>query len=129
MDVHHRLPLLRIDAEDHPVAEDARVVHQDVEVTEGVDGLLHETFGRGGVGDVVEVGDRASPGRLDLGDDVLGRPPVAAFTGPRAPQVVHDDPCARRRERERLLAADAAPGTGDDRDLALEIGLTHRICS
>ena len=40
-----------------------------------------------------------------------------------AAEVVHDDRRALGREQQRLGPADAAPGAGDDRDLAVE--LTH----
>ena len=51
----------------------------------------------------------ASPPRGDdLVDDVLRRALVGAGAVARDAEVVHDDACALARERERVLAADAA---------------------
>src|SRR4029079_14132286 len=46
---------------------------------------------------------------------------VVALTRERGAEVVDDDLRPRVRERERVRAADAAAGTGDDRNLAREV--------
>ena len=46
----------------------------------------------------------------------LRGPVVAAGAVARDAEVVHDDLGALARERERVLAADAAAGAGDDDD-------------
>ena len=74
--------------------------------------------GAGEVGDVLAVRDRLAAERLDLADDVVRRPLARALAGERRAEVVDDDLRAGARERERVLAADPAPGAGDDRDLA-----------
>ena len=42
MDTDHGVPFLDARADEHPVADEARVVHQHVEPAEGVDGRLHQ---------------------------------------------------------------------------------------
>ena len=56
-------------------------------------------------------GRRPPAGGLDLGDDRLGQLDV---------DVVDDDRGALGGQRERLASPDAAPGAGDDGDLAVE---------
>ena len=63
---------------------------------------------------------RAAPGRGDLGDDLLRGPGVGPFPGVAAAEVVDDDAGALLGEQQRVLAADAAPGAGDDGDAAFQ---------
>ncbi len=56
---------------EHPVADDAGVVDQDVEPAEGVDGGLDQSFGLRPVGDVGAAGDGFATGGGDLVDDTL----------------------------------------------------------
>jgi hypothetical protein len=62
---------------------------------------------------------------LDLIDDFLGGRGRRALPVDRAAEIVDHDLGAFAPRRERDLAADAAPGPGDDDDLSLE-GFTHR---
>ena len=120
LEVHldHRVPLVLLHVHEHAVAEDPGVVDEDVEAAEALDRRLHHAFGAGEVGDVLAVRDRLAAERLDLADDVVRRPFARALAGERRAEVVDDDLRAGARERERVLAADPAPGAGDDRDLA-----------
>lgn len=72
VDADDRVPLVLAHREDHPVAQDARVVDQDVELSVGGDGQLHEFSRLFVVGDVSEVGGRPAARRTDLGGDLLG---------------------------------------------------------
>jgi hypothetical protein len=92
---------LEVDADDgvplglgHPVqervAQDARVVDEDVEPPVLVDGLLDEAPGTGEVGDIVRVVD-----------------PVPGL------DVVDDDRGAECPEQLHVLRPDAVPGAGD----------------
>ena len=53
-------------------------------------------------------------------DDLFGRRAVAAGAVGVATEVVDDDLRTFRGEQQRVLAADAAPGTRDDRDASVE---------
>ena len=64
--------------------------------------------------DVVVVGDGLAAHRLDLGDDLFGRRRGVTRTVQRAAEVVHDDLGALVGEEQRVLAPDAATGSGDD---------------
>ena len=123
LEVHpdHRVPLLLGGVDEHPVADEAGVVDQDVEPAEGVDRLLHHRRGLREVGHVGAVGDRPATGRLDRGDDLVGRRLARALAGRQRDAVVVDhDRRAVRRELERVRAADAATRAGDDRDATLQ---------
>ncbi len=116
----HGVPLLLRHVHEHAVAEDPRVVHEDVEPAVAVDRPLHELLGRAEVGHVRVARHRLAAVGHDLVDDLLGRACVLALSCERAPQVVDDDPRARPRQSERVVTPDAAPGAGHDRHLPLE---------
>ena len=56
---------------EHPVADDARVVDQDVQATERVDRRLDQSLGLRPVGDVRAAGDGFASGGGDLVDHAL----------------------------------------------------------
>ena len=87
---------------------------------ERVDGGVDDALGAVEVGDVVVVGDRLAAAALDDVDDLVGGALVGALAGHRAAEVVHDDLGALVGELDRLAAADAVAGAGDDGDLAVE---------
>ena len=114
------VPVVLAHREQHAIAEDAGVVHDDVDVAERVDGLLHHGTGLVEDGDIAAVDDRLAAHCLNLGHDVLGRSGVGATTGGIATKVVDDDFGAFRRHHQCVFAADAAAGAGDQRDLSVE---------
>ena len=81
-------------------------------------------FGALEVGDAVVVGDGLAAAALDDVDDLVGGRLVGTLAGDRAAEVVDDDLGAVVGEHDRLAPPDAAAGTGDDRDLAVEHALT-----
>ena len=58
----HRVPLGLGHVDEHPVAQDAGVVDQHVELAEARDRLPDQALGAGEVADVVAVGDRLAAG-------------------------------------------------------------------
>ena len=120
LEVHgdHRVPLRFVHAGDEAVAQDAGVVDHDVEAAELVDRLLDSAFRAVPGGDVVGVGDCRAAGGVDLGDDLVRRAGVSALAGVAAAEVVDDDLGAFSGEQQRVFAADAAAGAGDDGDPA-----------
>ena len=116
----HRVPLLFGGADEHAVAHEAGVVDDHVEAAEGVERRLHERAGAVPVGDVVAVGDRLAAGGADLVDDLAapGRvePPRPSSAAPRSLTTTL---APSARERERVGAAEPAPGAGDDHDAAV----------
>ena len=122
MDGDHGIPLVLGHVYEHPVAEDSRVVDEDVEPPELVDRLLHEPLRAREVGDVLAVRRRLAAGGADLLDDLLGRAGVGSLAGERrAPRSLTTTFAPALREGERVRAADPAPRAGDDRDLAAQI--------
>ena len=79
-----------------------------------------------GVATRVVVGDGLAAGGLDLVDDLLRRrrvePPVPSTEPPRSLTTIERAP---RGQLERVGAAEAAAGAGDDRDLAVEADVRH----
>ena len=116
----HRVPLVLARREEHAVAHEARVVHEDVEPAEGVDRGLHERARALPVGDVVGVGDRLAAQRRRSRRRRPARARVSAPVPSRAtPRSFTTTVRALACERERVLAADAAPRAGDDDDPAV----------
>ena len=105
----------------HAVANDARVVYQNVQPAEGVDRGLDQAFGLLPVGDVRPTGDGFASGGGDLVDDALRG---AAAAGGRAVQahadVVDHHTRALGGERQRVRAPDAAARTRHDDHAAVE---------
>src|SRR5262249_40188622 len=107
-------------------AQDAGVVHDDVDAAERVECRLHDRLAVLGCSDGVRVRDCLAAGGLDLVDDLLGGRRTATGAVDRAAEVVHDDERAPAREQLCVLAAETATGTGDDCNPAVEPEISHR---
>jgi hypothetical protein len=94
------------------VAQDAGIGDHDVEPAELVDGALDQRLRRRRVADRGDLDDGPSAGGGDRVDGLAGR---------RLVDVVDDDGGARRGERDRVRAPEAASAPGDDGDLAVEV--------
>ena len=79
-----------------------------------------------GVATELVSSDRLAAGGLDLVDDLLARPGVAAGAVDRAAEVVDDHERAPAGEQQRVLPPEAATRAGDDRHLAVETEIHHR---
>src|SRR5262249_45238808 len=106
---------------------DAGVVDQNMEIAECFDRLVDQALRTFPVGHVVVVGDGFAAGGHDLIDDLLGRGPVCSGPVGVATQVVDDDLGTLPGDQERVLPADASPGTSDDRHAACQS--VHYVCS
>ena len=125
VDIDDRVEQLGVHVGERLVAQDPGVVDHDVDATEGVDGGLHDRRAALGRRHRVGVGDRLAAGRGDLVDDQLGGADVGAGAIDGAAEVVDDDEGAPRGEKQGVLLAESAAGTGDDRNLAVETELSH----
>ena len=126
MDVEHRVDEVGSHVVEALVAQDARVVHDDVDAPEGVERGLHDRRAALGGGDRVRVEHGLAAGGLDLVDDLLAGSGVTAGTVDRAADVVDDHERTPAGEEHRVLAPEAAARTGDDRHLAVETEIRHR---
>ena len=117
---HDGVPLLVGHVDQHAVAEDAGVVHEHVQVAEGVDGRLHEPARPLPVGHVVAVGDRFPARGPDLRHDLLGRGRVAAGPVGAAAEVVDHDLCTLGREQQGVFPPHSASRAGDDGDATFQ---------
>ena len=114
VNAHHRVPLLFARRDEHAVAEEAGVVHQHVEPSEGLDRRRHEPLRPFPIRDVVAVRHGLSARRANgLHDLVRGRAPAAATVGLHA-EIVHHHLRPLPRELEGVLPPDASPGSGHD---------------
>ena len=106
--------------EGHLVPQDARIVDQDVQLAEGLDGLVDERLGSVPRAHVGGVHGGLAPAGLDQLDHLLGRVLVPTLTLDRSPDVVDDDVGPLRGQEQRLLTSDPPACAGDDGNLALE---------
>jgi hypothetical protein len=113
---HHRVPLVLFCIGEHPVANEAGVVHDDVQITELVESSANEASGTVPVSDVVTVCDRDAARGADLVDDLLSRAAARARPVELDAEVVDDDLRALRAERERMRATEPPRSAGDDDD-------------
>jgi len=118
--VDHRAPFLDGHVEEEAVAQDSCVVHHHIELLKRIHGTLHDAIRRFPLGDAVGACHGLAARGADLVRHLFRRAGVAALAVDRGADVVHHDRGARGAERQREIAADAAPGAGDERDLALE---------
>ena len=72
MDADNVVPLLLGHVEDHPVAQDAGDVDQDVELAELLDRLIDEPLAARHARDIHVIGDRLAAGGHDLLDHIVG---------------------------------------------------------
>ena len=108
VDVEHRLELLVGHLVGDSVPRVAGVVHEDVDLAELVDGLLHKFVRNARIGQVAGEDSRLA---VDLRRCLLGDVAV---------DVVDEDSRALAYEELRRRAADAASRAGDDRVLSVE---------
>ena len=120
VDLHDELEILGRHVVEGLVAQHARVVHNDVDRAEGIDGGLHDVGGRRGLGDGIVVGDGDAAGRLDLVDHLVGRGMTAPFAVDRATRIVHDHLGAAAGQQQRMRAAEPVARAGDDGDAIVE---------
>lgn len=102
------------------VPQDAGVVDQYVNPTEGVDCSLHDGRSTLPGGYAVVVGNGAAAEGDDLVDDPLGRGFRSAAAVDAAANVVDDHIGTALTKLERVGAAETASCTGDDDDEAIE---------
>ena len=106
--------------DEHAVAEDAGVVHEDVELAELADRERHQRLRPLPTRGVVDAGDRAAAAGADLGRDLLGRAGVVARSVVRHAGIVDDDRHALLGQQQRVLTAETAAGAGHQRHPPVE---------
>ncbi len=124
VDVDDDVPFGFGHVDDDAVAQDAGIVHQDVEIAERLDGLIDESLGAFPVGHVVAVDNRVAPRRLDVFHGLLRGSQVGASPLLITTEVVDHDPGSFVCEQQRMFPAEATPRSGDDRHPAVQC--THR---
>ena len=120
MDVEDRVPLVFRHVEDHPVAQDAGIVDQDVQLAERGDGGFDDALGAVEVGHALEVRHRFAAEGFDFVHDLLRRTGIRSRPVEAAAEVVHDDFGPVFGQEQGFFAADAAAGTGDYGDSSIE---------
>ena len=97
------------------VAQDAGVVHQDVQPAPGVHRRVDDALGRGGVGHRIVIGNGFAAGGLDLRHHLVGHRVLVAASVDCAARIVHHHLGAARRQQHRVRASKPGAGAGDDR--------------
>jgi hypothetical protein len=116
----HRVPLGFGHVDQHAVTEDACVVDHDVQTPVALDRQVNHRLGLGKVCDVATIGHRLAARLDDLGHHLVRRTIVlTAVSATVAAKVVHHHFGAVLGQHQRMLAADAPPGTGHQTDASL----------
>jgi hypothetical protein len=115
VDAHDVVEVVLAHVEEHPVAQEAGVVHEDVEPAPLLEAAPDHGERVVPIGDVAAVGHRVATRSADLVDHRVGRARLT-LTREREPEVVHHDLHALPRQRERVRPTEAAPRAGDERD-------------
>ncbi len=111
MYTHHLIPVVLLHFQQRLVAQDARIVDQDVHAAEGIERCLQNRDAAGDAAHIGHRGDRPS----SLSANFLDR----GLCGRRG-EVVHDHGGALLRQQARVTAAEAGPGTGDHRHFSIQ---------
>lgn len=137
VDADHRVPLALGHGEDHAVAQDARVVDQDVQLAELADRRLDQFAGLLEVGHVPGVGERPAARRAYLGGDLPGgaagglpepsRPGCPkSLTTTAAPSRASSSASARPRPRPAPVTMADSPSSGSDMRI---LGVVRSRCT
>ncbi|MNT41603.1 hypothetical protein D3C72_1779670 [compost metagenome] len=110
MHVDDRIEIVGAHLGEGLVAQDARIVDQDVDAPPDVHRARRHGLHGGAVADVASVGDGVAARGPDLARDRLGR----------APEVVDHDPAAARRQSQCMAAAQPLTRAGHDGDAFIE---------
>ena len=109
------------------VAQNARVVDQDVDAPKGVDRGLYNLVA---IFNRVVVGHSLAAHGLDLGDHFVSSCRAFALTGVATTEIVYNDLGATTAQQQCMSAAQAVSRAGDNRNFPIEPQfLTHRVPS
>jgi hypothetical protein len=107
------------------IAQDACVVHNDVDGSERVDCSLDDGLAAVGCCDRVGIGDSFAAEVEDFLHDRLCRANPTAVAADRAAEIVDNNAGTAPSEFKCMLAAKATAGASDDRYLAVETDVSH----
>ena len=107
------------------IAKDAGVVDEDVDPPERVECRLHDRLSTFGGGHAFDVGHRLAAEGDDLVDDLLRGAGGTTRPVDQAAEVVDHEASTSSGEFERMAAAEAVAGTGDDGDFVVEAEVAH----
>jgi len=111
----HRIPFLGCAGHKHPVAYEAGIVDDGMQIAEGIECSLHYALAGIPVGNILCVGNRFATGGANFIDYFLRR--ALAFAGLAVrtdTEIVDYYLCALGRKGERIRFAQAIAGAGHD---------------
>ena len=114
MDMHRCIPFLERRGHEHPVADDAGIVDDDMQVAKGIQCCIDDPLRAIPIGDVFIIRDRLAARRLDLFHHRICGRCVTAFALKRSADIIDDDICTFRAKGKRIGPAQSACGAGDD---------------
>jgi hypothetical protein len=107
------------------VAQNAGVVHDDVNLAKSIDCGLHDGGATFCSGNAVVVCNCLTTECLDFVNDALRCRCIRPTAVNCATEVIDDHECATLGEQQRMLATESASGTSDDRYFAVETEICH----
>ena len=103
------------------IAQDAGIVHHDIDLAEGLDRFLHHRAGLDRIGHGAEIRHRLAARMLDLANDLARRRIVLlVLAGERHARIVDHHFRAVGGHEHGDFAADPATGPGHERHLVLQ---------
>ena len=117
----HVAPVVGGERLERDAVEDARIAHDGIESSEGVDRGVDDGLAALGTVHRIVRSDRPSARFPDLVDHLIGNPRVRAVPAHGAPEVVHHHRSAAPGQVEGVQPAQPTAGAGDDRDLAFVV--------
>ena len=124
MDADDLVPFLFAHVEDHPVAQDAGNVDQDVELPEFLDRMINESLAAGHRRDILSVCSRAPTHGFDLVHHLIGRSGRLFLAVNRHAEVIDNNCRAFCSQQFRDPTTDSTPASGDRCNFAVEFA--HR---
>ncbi len=131
MHTNDRIPLFLAHVGERPIAQNPRIVDENIELAEIFNGARDHVPSLRPVGHIVAACQRVLSECTDLVDNMVGRGRIPASPVEIAAHVVDQDPGAMPRQGDGMGAAKPAACTRHDRDPALEIRrprVSFRVC-
>jgi hypothetical protein len=114
MHIDDGIPLVFGHVRQHPVAQNAGIVHQNMQHAKVLDGLVHHVGGTIPTRDIISIGNCLATHRLDLGDNLLCCCQVATLAVSGASHIVDYDLGALASELDRVTTSDPTACAGHD---------------
>ena len=114
------VPVAGLHLVEQDIAQDTGIVDDDIDLAEGVDGILDDALRAVPFRNGPEARDRDTARGHDLVGDAAGRTGIAAVAAKRNAEIIDDNTGTPACRQLGDTFANTATGTGDDDDLAVK---------